>query len=339
MMPSQKNQVLFAVSRKWHSKLFSDKALCRINSHCNIVDADIPGDADKKFLIDNIAQANIVISSWHTACFDAEVLSHALNLQLITHAAGSVKPILSDYLWSRGVKVTSASMALAYGVAEFCLGLILTVPKRAFWGILGTRQGSWREGLDICGGPFEIYGQKIGVIGAGYCGKHLIKLLQNFECEILLYDPYISDEHAQNMSVVKVETLEELFNSCRVVSLNAPSTKETKHMIRGKHFRLLPDGAVFINTARGAVVKQDEMVRELEKGGFVACLDVTDPDCPPADHPLRKLNNVMLTPHMAGAIAENLLRIGTFVADEIEAFVKNKPLHFEVRQEDFRNIG
>jgi len=117
------------------------------------------------------------------------------------------------------------------------------------------------------------------------------------------------------------------------------TTKETKGMIKGEHFRLLPDGAVFINTARGAIVNEQEMIEELKKKRFVACLDATDPEPPIENSPLRTLPNVILTPHQAGVIAENMLRMGTFVADEIEAFVNGRPQHFKVLQHQLRIMG
>ena len=143
----------------------------------------------------------------------------------------------------------------------------------------------------------------------------------------------------KELGATKVDTLEELFSRSLVVSLNAPSTDETKEMIRGRHFALLPKGALFINTARGAIVHELEMIEELRKGGFVACLDVTEPEPPAPDSPLRSLDNVFLTPHEAGAVAQNLLRIGTFVADEVEALLAGNDLHYEIRPEDLAQIG
>ena len=139
--------------------------------------------------------------------------------------------------------------------------------------------------------------------------------------------------------MLKVETLDELFEQCRVVSLNAPSTKQTENMIRGKHFKLLQDGSVFINTARGAIVNEQEMIEELKSERFIACLDVTEPEPPAEDNPLRTLPNVVLTPHIAGTIAENMARLGTLVANEIEAFITGKPLHFEIKKEMLDKIG
>jgi len=212
-------------------------------------------------------------------------------------------------------------------------------PKRAFQAAQATRQGDWTESIEVFKGPFEIYQQKIGIIGASHVGRYLIKLLKNFSCDIMLYDPYCSSDEAEDLGAHKVDTLEQLFSQCRVVSLNAPSTEQTKGMIKGGHFRLLPDGAVFINTARGAVVNEQEMIAELNKQRFVACLDVTDPEPPEADSPLRTLPNVILTPHIAGVVAENMARLGTFVVNEIEAFVNNKPLHYEVTQKQLSSIG
>ncbi len=335
-----KPKVLFAVVDKFYNRLFLQQDLNRIKEMCDILDVEIPQEKDDKdFLLKHIEDADIVISSWDTANFDEDVIAKAKNLKLLTHAAGSVKPVVSDALFNRNIKVTSSAAAISYGVAEFCLGLILMAPKRVFWAAQATAAGQWREGIEVFNGAFEIYGQKIGVIGASNVGKHLIRLLSNFQCDVLLYDPYCSEQQAQELGVNKVETLDELFEQCRIVSLNAPSTKQTENMIRGKHFKLLQDGSVFINTARGAIVNEQEMIEELKSERFIACLDVTEPEPPAEDNPLRTLPNVILTPHIAGTIAENMARLGTLVANEIEAFVTNNPLHFEIKKEMLEKIG
>ena len=334
-----KTKVLFAVCKEKYSTIFSQQNIDRIKSYCDVIEAEVPEVPDKEFLLKYIANADIVISSWQTARLDSDVMVKAKNLKLLTHAAGSVKPVISDALFDGGVKVTSSAAAISYGVAEFCLGMILMAPKRAFWAAQSTKQGGWTESIEVFNGPFEIYQQKIGIIGLSHVGRHLIRLLKSFTCDIMLYDPYCSAEKAKALGVTKVDTLDQLFGQCRVVSLNAPSTEQTKGMITGEHFRLLPDGAVFINTARGAIVNEQEMITELKKQQFVACIDVTEPEPPAADSLLRTLPNVILTPHIAGVVAENMARLGTFVADEIQAFINNKPLHFEVTKEQLNTIG
>jgi phosphoglycerate dehydrogenase-like enzyme len=250
-----------------------------------------------------------------------------------------VKPICSPALWRAGVRVTSGAAAIAQGVAETCLGLILTVPKRLFWAALDTRAGHWKLRVDCFGPPFEVYRQKVGVIGAGHIGRRLIELLGQIDCEVLVYDPYLAAEAAAKLGATKVETLEELFSRCRVVSLNAPTTDETRGMLRGRHFALLPRGAVFINTARHVLIHEPELLAELAKGRFVAVLDVTEPEPPPVDYPLRRLPNVILTPHMSGTSYEGRRRIGRLVADEIEAFLAGRPLHCEVTEAQLAHIA
>ncbi|MBN1553641.1 MAG: hydroxyacid dehydrogenase [Phycisphaerae bacterium] len=332
--------VFYAAARQYRSKIFHEADAARIAAVCNVIDAPTPDEADAKFLKAHIGQADIVITSWGTANLDANVMTTAGKLKLVTHAAGSVKPVVSDALWAKGVRVTSSAAAISFGVAEFTLGLILLAPKRVFQAGVAIRDGQWREGVSFCRGPQEIYRETIGVIGASFVGKEVIRLLKNFTCDVILYDPYCSKEQAEELGVQKVETLEELFERSLVVSLHAPSTAETARMIRGRHFQLLRDGGVFINTARAAIVHEEEMIEELRKGRFLACIDVTDPTEPPTlDNPLRSLPNVWLTPHEAGILNQNYRRIGTFVADEIEAFTAGENLHYPVTKEMLSRIG
>jgi phosphoglycerate dehydrogenase-like enzyme len=335
-----KKNVLFAMAQCHHRRMFHRSDLERIERVCRVLPVAIPETADKQFLLRHVGDADIVVTSWGSAALDEQVMAEAGRLELLAHAGGTVKPVVSDALWSREVRVTSAAAALAFGVAEFCLGLMLTASKRAFWAGMATREGKWSEGIQVFHGPQEIYQQNVGIIGASHVGRQLARLLKNFTCNVLIYDPYCTAEHARALGARKVDTLEELFSECMIVSLNAPMTDETRHMIRGRHVRLLRPGALFINTARGPIVEEHEMIAELKTGRFVACLDVVTEDEPPAaDNPLRHLPNVWLTPHEAGAVAQNLQRIGTFVANEIEAFVAQDPLHYEVKQQHLAFVG
>jgi phosphoglycerate dehydrogenase-like enzyme len=142
-----------------------------------VVPVEIPHAADKDFLLKAIPSAEIVITSWGTASFDEEVMAQAGELKLITHAAGSIKPILSDALVESGVSITSGAAAISYGVAEYCLGLMLLASKRAIWASNGTRRGFWGETVNVFGGPFELYRKNIGIIGMSRVGRHLARLL------------------------------------------------------------------------------------------------------------------------------------------------------------------
>lgn len=334
-----KRNVLLALNKEMHTKVFCENDLARIHDLCHVLPNGLPVTADKNYILEHIDKADIVITSWGTAALDEEIISNADKLEFVAHAGGTVRPIVSDALWEKGIVVSSAAAAIAFGVSEFCLGLMLTMSKRVFWGALGTRAGKWREGLEVFGGPFEVYGQKVGILGAGHVGRQLIRLLKNFECDILLYDPYCSPEDVWEMGVTKVEELDDIFEQCKIVSINLPVTEETKNMIRSRHFESLPDGALLINTARSAVVNTTELVAELKKERFIACLDVTDTEPPALDDPLRSLPNVILTPHEAGAIAQNAKRIGNLVTNQIEAFISGKKPKFEITKSDLCTIA
>lgn len=334
-----KAKLMYGVPALRFTQIFSEATRARIAEMCDVIESPVPEEADKEFVLKHLGDAEILITSWGTAEVDADIAAAARNLKFVAHAAGTIKPVMSEAAWEQGIRVTGSAQAIATGVAEFCLGLMLTVPKRTQWFAERVKQGYWSKTEDIFGPAFEIFRQNVGIVGASFVGKYLIGLLKPFGCNILLYDPYCSAEQAKELGVAKVDSLEELFSQCRCVSLNAPATDETAGMIRGKHFALLQRGSVFINTARGSIINQNEMVQELRKGQFIACLDVTDPEPPTIDHELRNLPNVLLTPHEAGCVCENLLRIGEFVADEIAAYLAGEPLKGEVTHDQLATIA
>lgn len=336
---TSKPRLLVAVEDSYHSTIFSPADLSRLEKVTEIINSRPPRRADKGFLKAGVIDAEIVLSSWGTAAFDADVIQAATRLRLICHAAGSIRPIESDALWDRGIIVTSAAAAIGHGVAEFCLGLILTASKRVFWQALGTRAGFWAETANAFGGGFEIYRQNIGIIGAGHVGRDLIRLLRNFTCNVLVCDPYLSGEDAHALGVRKVDSLDELFSTCRVISLNAPSNEGTRRMLRGSHFAAMQPGSLFINTAGSIQVDEPEFVAELQKERFVACIDRCDQEPCALDHPYRTLPNVLLTPHIAGVMAENRLRIGTFVVDDIENYIQGRPLCHAVTREQLARMA
>lgn len=359
-----KPNILLAIPPRWYPTVLSAPDLERLGKLGHLINPTLPVDqgpsqeshnvvstaVDHAFLMNHIGTADIVVTSWDTPNLDAGVIANAPRLKLVCHAAGSVRSVVSDALWDRGrngsgsaqehrVRVTSSAAAIAHGVAEFCLGLILSCTKRVPWFATGTRAGLWQEPVAAFGGAFEIYQQKIGVIGAGHIGRHLIHLLQSFSCEVVVYDPYLTPDAARALNATKAETLEELFASCRVVSLNAPTNEGTRGMLRGHHFAALRPGSLFINTAGSIQICEEEFLAELRKGRFVACIDRCELEPVELDHPYRTLPNVLLTPHIAGAIAENQFRIGTLVADEVEAFVHGRPLRHEVTREALEKMA
>lgn len=133
--------------------------------------------------------------------------------------------------------------------------------------------------------------------------------------------------------------LDELVRRADVVSLHAPSLPETRQLIDQRRLALMRDGAVLINTARGALVDTDALTEELVSGRLDAVIDTTDPEVLPADSPLYELDNVLLTPHVAGSMGAETERMGWLAVEEIERYARGEPLAHAITREDRGRIA
>lgn len=285
-----------------------------------------PGESDAA---DLIRGADIAVTSWDCPKLTADILKNTPELKLLLHAAGSVKGIVSDELWSMGVRVSGAAAALGKGVAETALGFTISSLKN-IWNLANvTRWGGWNAQNHTVR---EIYDVTVGVIGAGFAGRHYIKLLLNFDVDILLYDPTLSEAECAKIGVRKVN-LEKLMALSDVVSIHAPSIPSTYHMINSSNLRLMKDRAILINTARGSIINENDLIEELKKGRISACIDVTDPEPPFEMNELRELPNVILTPHIAGSVNNGKKRIGDLIISELESYLSDGILIYEIKPE------
>src|SRR5699024_2316724 len=147
-----------------------------------------------------------------------------------------------------------------------------------------------------------------------------IELLRPFDVSVLVYDPYLSQEEAERLGVQVVE-LDELARRSDLVSIHAPEIPQTRHMVDAAFLDAMPEGAVLVNTARGSLVDTEALLEQVRGGRLRAVLDVTDPEPLPAGHELYQLENVTLTPHVAGSLSMELRRLGRHALAEVERFV------------------
>jgi phosphoglycerate dehydrogenase-like enzyme len=272
-----------------------------------------------------------IISGWGSPKFTDEVLDSANRLKLVTHSAGSIIKILPPAVFDRGIKVTHAAVAIAPAVAEMTISLILLSLRQVHKLDHSLKSGdSWPWGngnIPIMGQ--ELAGNRVGLVGAGYTGRCVIDLLRAFNTEVWVYDPYLSDKQATVLDVSKVE-LDEIFAGCPIVTIQAPLTTDTYHMVGASQLALLKDGSVFINTARSAIVDQKALLAELTTGRIRGAIDVFNDEPLPEDSPFRQLDNLIITPHIAGYSKQARYRQGLIILEEMRRFFEGKPLLHEV---------
>jgi phosphoglycerate dehydrogenase-like enzyme len=333
-----KKTVAITIGQSHYPRMFSQQAWDALESFANIIHHPGQDPANKEELITLLANADACITSWDVACLDADVVEAAPKLKAMAHMGSSVKRFVSDAFWQRNIHLTSAGIALAKSVAETTLGLMIVGQKRIWPLGQHVRDGGWRDS------PAwdkwfsrELYRKNVGIIGASNVGRHVIELLKPFGPNVLLYDPFVDEAEAKNLGTTKME-LNDLLRLSDIVSLHAPANKQTYHILNAEGMALMKDEALIVNTGRGTLIEEEALIKELSKGRFFAFLDVTDPEPPALDSPLRSLDNVVITPHIAGCI-ENCNQMGELAVEELRRYFAGEPAVYQITPEMFERIS
>ena len=279
------------------------------------------------------ADVECLFSTWGMlALSQEEIKGYFPRLRALFYAAGSVKGFAAPFL-ECGVRISSAYAANAIPVAEYTVSQILLAAKGFFRSSALYSRGEISQSRRIAAAYPGNFGIRVGLIGAGMVGKAVCRLLKPYSIDLLVYDPYLSDDAAHSLGVQKA-TLEEIFTTCIVVSNHVPNLPSNRGMFDYRLFSLMQENATFINTGRGAQVAEADLCRILsERSDLVALLDVTDPEPPHADSPLFTLPNAILTPHIAGSSGRETFRMGEYMLEEYRRFTVGKPLDYDITAE------
>jgi phosphoglycerate dehydrogenase-like enzyme len=327
--------VAITIGQAHYARMMSPAAWETLEGFADIMHHPGQEPASKKDLLALLPPADACLTSWGVARLDADVIAAAPKLRAMAHMGSSVTRFVSDALWERGIQVTTAAPALARDVAVTTLGLMIVGMKRIWPLGEHVREGGWRE--SAYWPSREIYGKTVGIVGASHVGRHVIDLLQPFGVSILLYDPFVSEEAAEDLGTTKAD-LDDLVRRADIISLHAPAKAATYHMLDARRLALMKDDALLINTARGTLVDEVALIAELRAGRFFAFLDVTDPEPPAAGSPLRRLENVVITPHSAGCI-ESCARMGEMAVEELRLFFAGEPALYQVTADMLARIA
>ncbi|MBQ8497969.1 MAG: hydroxyacid dehydrogenase [Clostridia bacterium] len=276
---------------------------------------------------DELARVDYIFSTWGMLALTKEQIKEYFpNLKSVFYAAGTVQAFARPFL-ELGISVHSAWRANGIPVAEVTVSQIILANKGFFRRHVHSRR-EWNNHDPEYRFPGN-YGTKIGILGAGMIGARVIELLRPYELEILVFDPFLSDERAEKMGVRKT-SLEEIFENCHIISNHLANKPETVGIIRRDLLARMADDAIFINTGRGAQVDMPALIDEMKAHPQrLALLDVTDPEEPPReDSPLYTTENIILTPHIAGSTGYETHRLADFMYEEYKLVSAGKaPQH------------
>ena len=281
------------------------------------------GDPDA--IVDFIGKASILVD--HLAPINGAMLDRLPDLKLIAVSRGGPVNIDMAAARARGVTVVNTPGRNASAVAEFTIAAILVETRLIRAGHEALRQGQWRGDLyraDLTG--TELSELTVGLIGYGEIGTRVVPLLKPFGCRILVSDPYKELSERDKADGVVMTDLDTLLAESDVVSLHARVTDETRGFLGAPQFARMKRGSYFINTARGPMVNYEDLRRALETRHIRgAMLETFWQEPTPADAPLLRLDNVTLTPHIAGASTTTVRIAARMVAEEVRRRLAGEP--------------
>ncbi|MEG1677421.1 MAG: hydroxyacid dehydrogenase [Clostridia bacterium] len=305
---------------------FSSALLAELGGMGNVTMNEGTEQLTSQQLCEQIKNVDICITGWGTPRFDEAVLQNANQLKLIAHAGGTVASIVSEAVFEKGIRVLSGNEIFARSVAEGVIAYMLVALRKIPYYMKEMQTTGWR------GDAFENDGlleQTVGIVSFGTISRYVIEMLSAFQVKIKVYSKHLSQEDQERYGIEQV-SLEELFSTCKVISVHSASNPQTFHMIDRALLNRIQKGAVLVNTSRGNVIDEQALADVLHENRFRAILDVFEEEPLPMSSALRGLENVMLIPHMGGPTMDRRLLVTKGLLADIVRWQKKEPLWLEI---------
>ncbi|MDE2686695.1 MAG: 2-hydroxyacid dehydrogenase [Chloroflexota bacterium] len=241
-----------------------------------------------------------------------DVLRAAENARLVQLLAAGYDSMNLPLMAALEVPCANNGGANSWAVADHALLLMLALYKQLMPVEPATREGRWNAPI-TGSNTFEMAGKLVGVLGIGNIGRQVARRVQGFDAQVQYYDPYPLDEERERELDVRRVSLDELFRTSDIVTCHAPLTPQTRHIVNRERLAMMKPTAVLINTARGPVVDEAALTEALQNGVIAgAGLDVFEQEPVDPDNPLLRMDNVVVTPHMAGTTWNTWFRRAQF---------------------------
>lgn len=310
--------------------VFGAKAIERLRGAFELLGSDLDGDTFRDNL-DPYAQAEVLLGTWGLPALSKELLDKLPKLQAVFHGAGEYRQLLTEASAERGITFCSGIEINSGYVAHHVYATIINALKGAV--PLRDQLRRTRDWKNFSA-PRGLYGAKVGLIGLGRIGQLVSRQLQSLPIQLFAHDQKLPLSEFVSSGAVPA-SLSEIFTTCDIVSLHLPGGEATTNLIGRELLSSMKRGASLINTARGSVVQQSELVEVWrQRPDLTAYLDVCYPEPPLPTDPLYQLENCYLTPHLSGAIGQERLHLGDAMVDEAIRWKQGKKLQYGVHFPD-----
>lgn len=249
----------------------------------------------------------------------ADLLKKASRLKVVGRAGIGVDNVDLKEATHQGVVVMNTPSGNAVTTAEHAIAMMFAVSRKIPQATASMRAGKWEKSKFL---GRELCNKTLGIVGVGNIGQIVANRALGLKMKVVAYDPFLSAESAQKLGVTLL-TLEQLFESADYITVHTPLNEKTKDLINREAFSRMKKGVFIINCARGGIVNEKDLVSAIKEGIVAgAAFDVFTQEPPPEDHPLLKLDEVVLTPHLGASTGEAQENVSLEIAEQIVDFFK-----------------
>lgn len=277
-------------------------------------------------LRDSLGGVDVLFGNWGMPQMTDDFLTNADKLKLVCYTGGSVAGIMTEEMTAHGIRLICGNRLYANSVAEGTIGYIIAAQRRLVDVINETHNNGWASYRRSDGIRFKT----IGIIGFGMIAKNLAKMMQAFECTVKICSDYFLPEMQTEYRAQKCD-MDEIFETCDIVSLHESLREDTYHMIDAHYFEKMKPDALFVNTARGAIIVEDDLAKVCREGRIRAILDVYEREPLPADSSLRGIEGIYLVPHRGGPTTDIREYVTLALIGDLRRFIAGiEPLEHEI---------
>jgi phosphoglycerate dehydrogenase-like enzyme len=277
-------------------------------------------------------EVEVVFGGWGMPPLDEAMLARLPRLRALFYGAGTVRFVVGEPCWERGLVVSTAAALNAIPTAEFAVGAILLSLKRA-WHMARLVRATRTFPRPLPPVPSG-KGATVGLVSLGQVGLRVAERLRDIDVNVVVHDPFAEPSLFAELGVESV-SLDVLFASADIISLHTPLLPTTTGLVNAALLALLKPGATLINTARGGLICEADLLATLEaRPDLQAILDVTDPEPPESTSRLFDQPNIFLTPHIAGSMGEECRRMGSAMIEEFFRYARGEPLRYVMKRDE-----